>query len=124
MIVVTVGADGSAIQTNMTINEGMNASIEKLVGDTLDAEHDPLFYAGSSGASYTFTPESGCTVTVNRPVVGTKTVSYQGFTGEGVTVNEDGSVTLTGLTTGPEHRPGGEGRPCHLSDHHRQAGKL
>lgn len=53
VIVVTVGADGSAIQTNMTINEGMNASIEKLVGDTLDAEHDPLFYAGSSGASYT-----------------------------------------------------------------------
>lgn len=100
VIVVTVDADGTAIQTNMTINEGMNASIEKLVGDTLDAEHDPLFYAGSSGASYTFTPESGCTVTVNRPVVGTKTVSYQGFTGEGVTVNEDGSVTLTGLTTG------------------------
>ena len=32
VIVVTVDADGTAIQTNMTINEGMNASIEKLVG--------------------------------------------------------------------------------------------
>lgn len=100
VIVVTVGADGSAIQTNMTINEGMNAAIEKLAEDALDAEHDPLFYVGEEGASYTFTPESGCTVTVNRPVLGTRTVSYAGFTDDGVSVGEDGAVTLTGLTAG------------------------
>ncbi len=79
---------------------GMNAPLKSWWGTPWMRSTILCSMRAAAGASYTFTPESGCTVTVNRPVVGTKTVSYQGFTGEGVTVNEDGSVTLTGLTTG------------------------
>lgn len=93
VIVVTVGADGSAIQTNMTMDRLDNATT------TLDAEHDFLFYLGDDGASYTFTPEAGCTVTVNRSVV-SDSMTFGGFTDRGVTVAADGAVTVSGLTTG------------------------
>ncbi len=100
VFVVSVGADGSAIATNMQIDRTGSAGTltdEKLA---LDAEHDILFYLGTAGASYTFTPESGCTVTVARSTVG-KTMTFSGFTSEGVSVDaETGAVTLTGLTTG------------------------
>ena len=65
---------------------------------TLDAEHDFLFYLGDEGASYTFTPEAGCTVTVNRSVV-SDSMTFGGFTDQGVTVAADGAVTVSGLTT-------------------------
>lgn len=58
------------------------------------------FYLGTDGASYTFTPESGCTVTVARSTVG-KTMTFNGFTSQGVTVDaETGAVTVANLTTG------------------------
>ncbi len=89
VFVVSVGKDGSAIETNMLCN-----------GKALDAEHSPQFYTGTAGAFVSFKPESGCTVTVNRSVVGEETLSFGEFTAEGVTVAEDGTVTVSGLTSG------------------------
>ena len=96
MFIVNVGADGSSIQTNMKIDrveEGKEPT-------SIDAEHDILFYLGNEGASYSFTPESGTTVTVDRSVV-TDSMTFNGFTSEGVATNaETGEVTVSGLTTG------------------------
>ena len=93
VFVVTVGADGTGIQTNMTL--------DRLTTDPtpLDAEHDILFYTGTQGAEYSFRPEEGCTVTVARSTVGSK-MSFSGFDNDNVTVAADGTVTITGLTTG------------------------
>lgn len=92
VLVCSVDADGSDIETNMWLG-GTGEGYE------YDAELDPLFYIGTEGAEYTFTPESGCTVTVNRSVV-TDSMTFKGFTSDGVTQNADGSVTISGLTTG------------------------
>lgn len=89
VFVVSVGKDGSAITTNMTCN-----------GKAFDAEHSPQFYTGTAGASVSFKPEDGCSVTVNRSTVGTETLSFGAFTADGVTVAQDGTVTVSGLTTG------------------------
>ena len=97
VFVVTVGSDGTGIETNMTLDR-MDAAITKDEQRILDAEHDILFYLGDKGASYSFKPESGCTVTVARSTVG-NTMTFNGFTSEGVTV-DNGTVTVTGLTTG------------------------
>ena len=93
VFVVTVGADGTAIETN--------AVMDRLGAKTtpLDAEHDILYYFDDQGASYSFKPEEGCTVTVARSTV-TDKMSFNGFTADGVTVAADGTVTVTGLTTG------------------------
>ena len=98
VFVVTVGSDGTGIETNMTLDR-MDAAITKDEQRILDAEHDILFYLGDKGASYSFKPESGCTVTVARSTV-SDTMTFNGFTNNGVTVAEDGTVTVTGLTTG------------------------
>ncbi len=94
VFVVTVGEDGTHIEKNMLI--------DRTGGKTtaLDAEHDILFYLGDEGAEYSFTPEKGSTVTVDRSVVG-DTMTFAGFTSEGVTTNAaTGEVTVSGLTTG------------------------
>ena len=93
VFVVSVGADGSAIQTNMTMDRVTSEAT------ALDAEHDILFYLGSEGASYSFTPEAGTTVTVARSTVGS-TMTFKGFTSNGVSVAANGEVTVSGLTTG------------------------
>ena len=98
VFVVTVGSDGTGIETNMTLDR-MDAAITKDEQRILDAEHDILFYLGNEGASYSFKPEDGCTVTVARSTVSGK-MTFSGFTSEGVTVAKDGTVTVTGLTTG------------------------
>ena len=98
VFVVTVGSDGTGIKTNMILDR-MDAAITKDEQRILDAEHDILFYLGSEGAEYSFKPESGCTVTVARSTVG-NTMTFNGFTNNGVTVAKDGTVTVTGLTTG------------------------
>ena len=98
VFVVTVGSDGTGIETNMTLDR-MDAAITKDEQRILDAEHDILFYLGDKGASYSFKPESGCTVTVARSTV-SDTMTFSGFTNNGVTVAQDGTVTVTGLTTG------------------------
>ena len=99
VFVVNVGADGSAIQTNMNLDR-MDAVIEKDEARQLDAEHDILFYTGTEGASYSFKPEAGCTVSVLRPTVTAASMTYSGgFTANGVTTAEDGTVTVSGLIT-------------------------
>ena len=102
VVVVTVGKDGKGIQTNMTLNEGKNAVKDKLAGDNLDAQLDILYYlTGTDGAEYTFTPESGVSVSVLRPeIVGNK-LTYGGFSARDITKNPDGSYTIAGLTDGP-----------------------
>ena len=92
VLVFTVDADGSAIETGMMLG-GSGKGYE------IDAETDPLFYVGTEGAEYTFTPESGCSVTIDRSVV-TNALTFAGFTSDGVRENADGSVTVSGLTTG------------------------
>lgn len=100
VFVVNVGADGSAIQPNMNLDR-MDAVIEKDEARQLDAEHDILFYTGTEGASYSFKPEAGCTVSVLRPTVTAASMTYSGgFTNTGVTTAEDGTVTVSGLITG------------------------
>ncbi len=94
VIIVTVDAGDASIVTNMTVNEEANSGGKQVI----DAEHDILFYVGS-GASYSFKPEEGCTVTVNRSSVGS-TMTFGGFTASGVETDADGTVTVTGLTTG------------------------
>ena len=98
VFVVSVGAEGSSIATNMTMDR-MDATISKDEQKNLDAEFDTLFYLGDAGASYSFKPEDGCTVTVARSTV-TDKMTFNGFTSQGVSVAEDGTVTVTGLTTG------------------------
>lgn len=94
VFVVSVGADGSSIETNMTLDRIDAAE------SVVDAEHDILFYMGSKGATYTFTPEDECTVSVARPNIKGNTLSYSGFTYSGVSVGKNHEVTVTGLTTG------------------------
>lgn len=99
VLVVSVDADGTGIDTNMTLNEGRKNwdRHEKLSGYAIDAEQDVLYYVGSTGASYTFTPPTGSTVSVARSTVGSS-MSFGSFVP--VSANADGSVTITGLTTG------------------------
>ncbi len=100
VFVVTVGADGSAIQTNMELDR-MDAEITKDEAKQLDAEHDILFYTEDDGAAYSFKPEDGCTVSVLRPTVTATAMTYSGgFVTTGVTTAADGTVTITGLPTG------------------------
>ena len=102
VVVVTVDKDGTAIQTNMTINEGKNKKEEKVTGDRLDAQLDVLYYeAGTDGAEYTFTPESGVSVSVLRPEIIDNKLTYDGFSAKDITRNSDGSYTVAGLTKGP-----------------------
>ncbi len=95
VIVVTVDAEDADIQTNITVNEEANAGGKQI----LDVEHDILFYVDTSGAEYSFKPEDGCTVTVARSTVADE-MRFNGFTNQGITVAEDGTVTISGLTTG------------------------
>ena len=102
VFIVTVGNDGSSIELGMTLDR-MDATFKD---DTAraeairpDAEHDILFYVGSEGASYTFKPEAGTSVSVARSSVGAA-MTFSGFTTEGVTTDGEGNVTVTGLTTG------------------------
>ena len=100
VFIVTVGSDGSAIQTNMVLDR-MDAAITSSEQLQLDAEHDILFYTGSEGASYSFKPEDGCEVTVLRSSVSATAMTFAGgFTSSGVTTAEDGTVTVSGLTSG------------------------
>ncbi len=95
VIVVTVDGATADFATNMTVNEEANATGKQVI----DAEHDILFYVGSKGATYSFKPDAGCTVTVNRSTVGSE-MTFGGFTSSGVRTASDGTVTVSGLTTG------------------------
>ncbi len=98
VFVVTVDADGTGIQTNMVLDR-MDSTVTDKSSLALDAEFDILFYLGDDGATYSFKPEEGCTVSVARSTV-TDKMTFSGFTTDGVSVAADGTVTLSGLTTG------------------------
>ncbi len=94
VFVVSVGADGSSIETNMLMDRAGSTATK------LDSEHDTLYYLGDQGATYTFTPEAGCTVSIARSTVD-GALTFTGFTTEGVSVDEaTGAVTVSQLTTG------------------------
>ena len=65
VFVVSVDKDGTAIASNMTSN-----------GAVFDAEHSPVFYLGDEGASVSFKPEDGCTITVARPTLTANSLNY------------------------------------------------
>ncbi len=93
VLVISVGEDGTDIDTNMNmVRPGADPSV-------LDAEHDIFFYTGDEGATYSFTPEAGATVSIARPTV-SSSLTYNGFTTEGINTDADGKVTVTGLKTG------------------------
>lgn len=93
VFMVKVGYNDSSIETNMNINRGV-----KML--PIDSEHDTLYYLrGEDGASYSFKPEAGSTVSVNRGVVG-DSLKYKGFTTDGVKSSANGEVTISKLTTG------------------------
>lgn len=93
--VVTVGDVASGIVSNITINESLNATTKKVAGDAVDAEHDVFYYLSSTdGYDYTFTPTGVESVTIAYPAIGTQSATYNGFSSEGVTANEDGSYTV------------------------------
>lgn len=93
VFMVKVGDNDSSIETNMNINRGV-----KML--PIDSEHDTLYYLkGEDGASYSFKPEAGSTVSVNRGVVG-DSLKYKGFTKDGVKTSANGEVTISKLTTG------------------------
>lgn len=84
VFVVNVGHSGEAIDTGLD----------------LDSELDILYYSqDEDGATCRFTPQSGVTVSVARPVV-TDHESYAGFSTEGIETDEDGEVTVSGLVEG------------------------
>lgn len=93
VFMVKVGENDSSIETNMNINRGV-----KML--PIDSEHDTLYYLkGEDGASYSFKPEAGSTVSVNRCVVG-DSLKYKGFTKDGVKLSASGEVTISKLATG------------------------
>lgn len=92
--VVTVGETAAAIEPDMFINEDYDNS-SKLAGKNVDAELDVFYYLDTeAGAEYTFTPRGVADVAIACPNIGAQTVSYNGFTSDGVTKNDDGSYTL------------------------------
>lgn len=96
VFVVTVDGEESGITPNMTLNEGRNNPEIKLSGDSLDAEHDVIYFAGDKG-EYTCTPTGeNISVSVANPVIG-DSLTYNGFVA--VAQNGDGSYTVP-LTNG------------------------
>ena len=94
VFVVTVGDEPSGIKTNMWANTGMNDYTHKLATDSLDAEHDVIYYlAEDSAAQYTFKPEGVAQVYISYPTFGTNSATYKEY--KEVKANEDGSYTLT-----------------------------
>ncbi|MBE6014079.1 MAG: DUF4430 domain-containing protein [Lachnospiraceae bacterium] len=98
VFVVSVGED-TGFDTGMKINEGLNAK-SKLAKDYYDSELDVLYYTGTAGASYTFTPADGTDVSMAVCSYAGGAMTFGSFTKDGVTKNEDGSFTLTGLKEG------------------------
>ncbi len=101
VFVVSVGTSASGISPNMTINETLNASsTSKMAGTAVDAELDVFYYlAETGGYDYTFTPSNSVTsVTLAQPEIietgNTESLKYNGFSGTGITANNDGSYTV------------------------------
>ena len=93
VFVVTVDDEPSGIKSNMFANKGVNDVEHKLAVDSLDAEHDVIYYLAEEGTGkYTFKPEGVQSVKIAYPVIGANSATYNSF--EAVEANEDGSYTL------------------------------
>lgn len=93
--VVTVDEPASSVVPEMTIHEDLNSETYKLAGKYVDAEHDVFYYADTEpGATYTFKPRNVKEIKIAYPEVGNQTVSFKGFSTDGIIHNEDGSYTL------------------------------
>ena len=93
--VVSVDDANNDIEPNMLINEVYNEDAKKLAGKYVDAEHDVFYYLkGEEGCPYTFTPRNVANVDIAYPTIGKNSVSFEGFTSNGVTANSDGSYTV------------------------------
>lgn len=94
--VISVDAEDSAAEPNMLINEKYNEGMLRLAGKYVDAEHDVFYFKNDQpGALYTFTPENVAEVDIALPEIGSRMLSYNGFSKQGVSKNDDGSYTLT-----------------------------
>ncbi len=98
VLVVSVGNDGSSLDTGMTL-ERIGAHEDEPQTGALDAEHDILFFTGAEGATYSFAPEAGCSVSVARPEISDGKLSYSGFSTYGISETE-GKITIKGLKEG------------------------
>lgn len=95
VFVVTVGEDESTVTPNMFINQDYNEDTKKLAGKFVDAEHDVFYYLDTEeGYNYTFNPSGVKKIEIAYPTIGTQTVTYNGFSNNGVTKNGDGSYSL------------------------------
>lgn len=84
LFVITVG-------NNATVNDGIE----------LDSEVDIQYYTGDNGAVVVATPDEGTKVDVARCVYDENgNLQLTRFSDTGVEVNEDGTVTVVGLTEG------------------------
>lgn len=106
VIVVTVNGTEDVVsnmlspaeKVNTAMNETGNAgtgNAARTAGQYIDAELDRLYFCTNDGATYSFTPETGTTVTMAKGVQN-GTVN---FSSDGVAVN-DGVVTLSGIPEG------------------------
>ena len=99
VFVVTVGEEATGIKPNIIINKDYLTKAgdvdTKLSMENVDAEFDVLYSLDLVDCfNYTFTPEGVASVSLARPVIGSNSVSYTGFSDKGVTAKADGSYTL------------------------------
>ena len=94
VFVVTVENEQSTFKSPVTINEGKNSSQLKLSGDSIDSEHDCIYFTGDE-AVYTFVTGENIKVSVANPVIDIKT-SYNGF--KEILRSDDGSFSIPLLT--------------------------
>ena len=96
VLVVSVDAAASGIETGMVINTDKTVS-DKLDGAALDADYDVIYFLDEQG-EYTFTPGVGATaVSVANPTVSNGKMGFTGFTA--LTADAGGQYTVP-LTEG------------------------
>lgn len=108
VIVVTVDKD-TGFDTGMLLNDDYadnskvtnTGRMSKMSGNYIDAELDVLYYEGNDGAEYTFKPANKDTeVSMSVGKITDNKLNFGNFTTEGIVKNDDGTITLTGLTEG------------------------
>lgn len=96
VFVVSVDESESACKPHMLINEEYNADTKKMAGKYVDAEHDVFYYMkGGDGFRYTFRPENVSKVEIAYPTIGEQSLTFSGFTADGVEWDENGTVAIT-----------------------------
>lgn len=96
VIIVRVDETGGIIRPNTCINSSLNAEYysQRVSDIKIDAELDMLYFT-QDHATYTFSPERVTDVLLASPSFTTGKAAYTGFSYDGVTLNADGSYTLS-----------------------------